>query len=80
MPAQIAYLLLQELPQAFKDSRKRLERLIQQETSMPLHQRKFFAGLPGDYKLIDERGIEVWASEWCHKSYIQTCPRGLHKR
>lgn len=80
MSRQLPYTLLRELPQAFRESRRRLERLIAKETGLPLHKRKFFAGLPGDYRIIDEYGNEVWASEWCHKAFTTTCPRGLHRR
>ena len=80
MSAILPYVLLQELPEAFRDSRKRIERLIAKETALPLHLRKFFAGLPGDYQVTDENGRETWASVWAHNAYVQTCPRGLHRR
>ncbi len=80
MAHHLPYTLLRDLPAVYADSRKRLERLIAHETGLPLHKRKFFAGLPGDYLLIDESGVEMWASEWCHKAFVDTCPRGLHKR
>lgn len=71
--------LLRELPEDFK-TRRRIAKLIAKETALPLHKRKFFGGLPGDYRINDENGKEMWASEWCHRAYIDTCPRGLHRR
>ena len=55
-----------------------LNRIKLSEVGKPLHKRKI-AGLPGDYKIIDESGITVWASEWCRQAYLETQPRGVWK-
>jgi hypothetical protein len=64
----------------FLPDASRLDRLQAYESGLPLHKRKFFTGLPGDYQIIDENGRTVWASEWCHKAYVSTCPRLLLRR
>jgi len=62
------------------DSARRLEWLKVNECGMPLHKRKMFRGLPGDYLIVDENGRTVWASAWAHQAYIDTCPRMLKRR
>lgn len=48
-------------------------------SDLPLHLRKESGG-PGDFKIIDENGREVWASEWCRAAYNETKPQPVLRR
>lgn len=51
-------------------------RVLAADAAKALHNRKV-AGQEGDYRINDENGVEVWASELSKRYYRETRPRGV---